>query len=239
MNSVSRRTVQLGAAGLVATGLLLMTAAPAAAHVTVSPTVTAAGAYTVLTVSVPHGCDGAGTTKVAIKVPEEIVAVTPTVNTNWTVEKVMADLNPPVKDSHGNEVTQRVSEVVYTAKAPLPDGMRDKFELSLKLPDTPGKTLVFPAVQTCEKGETAWVQVPAAGQNADELEHPAPGFKVTEAEKEGAEAAPAVQQVAATSDTGNEGDGGTSVVSWIALAAGILGLVLGGLALLRSRRPAA
>ncbi|MGN9907688.1 YcnI family copper-binding membrane protein [Phytohabitans sp. LJ34] len=235
MRTALRRTVQAGAAGLFVGGVVLLTAGPAAAHVTVSPTVTAAGSYTVLTVSVPHGCDGAGTTKVAIKIPEKIIAVTPTVNTNWSVRKVMADLNPPVKDSHGNEVTQRVSEVVYTAKAPLPDDMRDKFELSLKLPDTPGETLVFPSVQTCEKGETAWVQVPATGQNPDDLEHPAPGFKVTEAAKEGDEAAVNANTAltSAQSDTGDNDSGGTSTVSWIALAVGILGLLLGGFAVLR------
>ncbi|MDQ7905210.1 YcnI family protein [Phytohabitans sp. ZYX-F-186] len=236
MKTALRRTVQAGTAGLFVGGVVLLAAAPAAAHVTVTPTETSAGSYTVLTVSVPHGCDGAGTTKVAIKIPEDIIAVTPTVNTNWTVQKVMADLNPPVKDSHGNEVTQRVNEVVYTARAPLPDDMRDTFELSLKLPDTPGKTLVFPSVQTCEKGETAWVQVPADGQNADDLEHPAPGFKVTEAAKEGDEAPAANANTALTgaqSDAGDSDSGGTSAVSWIALAAGILGLLLGGFAVLR------
>ncbi|MER7457958.1 YcnI family protein [Micromonospora sp. NPDC126480] len=236
MKTALRRTAQTAAASLAAAGVVLLTAAPAAAHVTVSPTVTSAGSYSVLTVSVPHGCDGAGTTKVAIKIPDEIVSVTPTVNVNWTVAKVMDDLNPPVKDSHGNEITQRVSEVVYTAKAPLPDDLRDVFQLSLKLPDTPGKKLVFPSVQTCEKGETAWVQVPADGQNPDDLEHPAPGFTVTEAAKEGhADPSPAADVALAgtQSDAADEQSGGTSTVSWIALAAGLLGLLLGGFAVLR------
>ena len=101
--------------------------------------------------------------------------VTPTVNQGWDEEKVMADLNPPVTDSHGNQLTQRVSEVVYTAKAPLPADLRDVFELSLQLPDAAaGQTLTFPAVQTCEQGEAAWVQVPAAGQDPEELETPPP-----------------------------------------------------------------
>lgn len=239
MKTALRRTVQAGAACFVAAGVVLLTAAPASAHVTVSPSVTSAGSYTVLTVSVPHGCDGAGTTKVSIKIPEEIVSVTPTVNVNWTASKVLADLNPPVKDSHGNEITQRVSEVVYTAKTPLPADLRDTFQLSLKLPDTPGKTLVFPSVQTCEKGETAWVQVPAQGQKADDLEHPAPGFTVTEAAKGGGDSAAksspsaGVAPAGAESDSGDTGSGGTSAVSWIALAAGILGLLLGGFAVLR------
>ncbi len=119
-------------------------AAPAAAHVTVTPSVTSAGSYTVLTFSVPHGCDGSPTTKIAIKIADGINSVTPTVNPGWTVEKVMADLNPPVKDSHGNEITKRVDQVIYTAKTPLPADMRDTLELSLQLPDKPGETLRLP-----------------------------------------------------------------------------------------------
>ena len=75
----------------------------------------------------------------------------------------------------------------YTAKTPLPDGVRDAFELSLQLPQKAGETLAFPAVQICEKGETAWTEVPADGQDAEELEHPAPAFEITEAVEEGEE----------------------------------------------------
>jgi hypothetical protein len=78
------------------------------------------------------------------------------------------------------------------------------------------------------------VQVPADGQSADDLEHPAPGFKVTEAAKEGGDAANAnAALTSAQSDAGNDDSGGTSTVSWIALAAGVLGLLLGGFAALR------
>ncbi len=74
----------------------------------------------------------------------------------------MEDLAEPVDDGHGGQYTQRVAEIVYTARTPLPHDHRDTFELSLKLPDAAGETLVFPAVQTCEEGESAWVQVTAA-----------------------------------------------------------------------------
>ncbi|MEV2240681.1 YcnI family protein [Micromonospora sp. NPDC049891] len=229
-----RRVAQVGALGLFTAAAVALTGAPAAAHVTVSPSVTTAGSYTVLTFGVPHGCDKSATTKVSIKVPEQIISVTPTVNSNWTVQKVMAELNPPVKDSHGNEITQRVTEVVYTAKTPLPADLRDTFELSLKLPDAVGQTLAFPAVQTCEQGETPWVEMAGAGQDPDELEYPAPTFVLTaKADADGAEAA--VQPVSQTTD---EPAGGTGVVSWIGLVLGALGLVAGGLALLRTRRAA-
>jgi uncharacterized protein YcnI len=223
---------------LIAGGVVALAGSPAAAHVTVSPSTTVAGSYTLLTFSVPHGCEGAGTTKVSIQIPKEINAVTPSVNVSWNVEKVMADLNPPVKDSHGNEVTKRVAEVVYTAKTPLPATLRDAFELSLQLPDAAGTTLVFPTVQTCEQGETAWTQVPAAGQKADDLEHPAPAFALTAKPADGADpaAAPVAQNTAAEADNGS--DGASPVLSWVALIVGAAGLVVGGLALFRSRKTA-
>ncbi|AVT37024.1 nuclear export factor GLE1 [Plantactinospora sp. BB1] len=235
MGVTGRQVVRIGALGLFVVAAVALTGSPAAAHVTVSPSVTIADSYTVLTFGVPHGCDGSATTKVSIKIPEKIVSVTPTVNPNWAVQKVMADLNPPVKDSHGNELTQRVAEVVYTAKTPLPDDLRDTFELSLKLPNAPGETLAFPAVQSCQQGETPWVEMPAAGQDADELEHPAPSFVLT-AKADTGDADAAVQPVARSSD--ESGSGGNGVVGWIGLVLGALGLVAGGLALLRTRKSA-
>lgn len=226
------------AAGLVVTG-----ATSASAHVTVTPTTTAAGAYTLLTVSVPHGCEGSATTKVSIQMPEQIIAVTPSVNPGWDVEKVMEDLAEPIDDGHGGEYTERVAEVVYTAKEPLPDDLRDAFELSLRLPEAEGETLAFPAVQECEEGETAWVQLPEEGQSADELEHPAPFIVLTAAEStEGdapAEDVAADTEQASSTDAGatsaSDSGAGTLVLAWIALVLGAGGLVLGLLAFLRSR----
>ena len=42
----------------------------------------------------------------------------------------MEALAEPIQ-GEGGEITERVSEVVYTAKTPLPDGYRDAFALSL------------------------------------------------------------------------------------------------------------
>ena len=40
--------------------------------------------------------------------------------------------------------------------------------------DSAGQVLAFPVVQTCAKGETAWVDLAAEGQDPEELEAPAP-----------------------------------------------------------------
>jgi len=237
-----RTAARLGVAAGISLAVLALPAA-ASAHVTVTASETAAGAYTVLTVSVPHGCAGSATTEVAIQLPEGINEVTPTRNAFYDVEKVQTKLEQPITDQHGNTVADRTSEVVYTARTPLPDGQRDTFELSFQIPeDAAGQTLTFPAIQTCEEGETAWTEVPADGQDADELEHPAPAFVVTGStgDAHGSSAAADEQDPAATTDTeGSEGDSSASssnAVAWAGLATGALGLVLSGFALLRTRR---
>ena len=42
---------------------------PASAHVTITPSTTAAGAFAVLEVSVGHGCEGSPTTEITIQMP--------------------------------------------------------------------------------------------------------------------------------------------------------------------------
>jgi uncharacterized protein YcnI len=238
-----RRSAARGAiATTLALGVLALSAAPAAAHVTVTPSTTAAGAYAVLDVSVPHGCEGSSTTEVTIQIPEPINAVTPTRHPMWEVEKQVVSLDPPVTDGHGNQLTERVASVTYRTDTPLPDAQRDAFELSLKLPDTEGQTLLFPTVQTCEQGEAAWIQVPAEGQSADELERPAPAFVLTAAEGGGhdgaSDAASADSTTAATRAevAPAKGSDSSDALALAGLGAGVVGALLGGAALVLQRR---
>lgn len=254
MSSARRTLTRIGAvtgtAGLLTLGL----AGVASAHVSVTPSDTGAGAYTILTFSVPHGCDGSATTGIKISIPEGINSVTPTRNDYYEVTKQAEKLTPPITDAHGNELTERVSTVTYAATTPLPDGFRDTFELSLQIPeDAEGSTLTFPVIQTCEKGETAWTQVPTAGQTEDDLDDPAPAFEVTaagegghgEAAEDGtegtddaaavsAETAPASASTDGAAPADDDGNG----LAIAGLVAGIGGLVVGGAALARSRRTA-
>lgn len=190
MNEAMRRVRQValgvgGAALLAVAGL-----APASAHVGITAEETAAGAHTLLTVGFSHGCEGSPTTKISISVPEEITSIAPGMNYGWTVEKVMeSEATPaatPAEGAHGEG--GRVSEIIYTAKEPVPDGFYGQFLLSVQLPeDAEGETLYFPVIQTCEEGETAWVQIPEEGQEDDELEAPAPGVTITAPEEENEE----------------------------------------------------
>jgi uncharacterized protein YcnI len=198
--------------------------------------------------SVGHGCEGSSTTGLRISIPDAVTAVTPTRNPQWEVEKEVVTLDPPVTDSHGNTVTERVASVTYTTDTPLPDGYRDTVELSLQLPDAEGSSLAFPVIQTCQEGESAWIEVPAEGQDPEELELPAPAFVLTAAEAGGHSAmtsttsgdlsssargdAPAA--VSSAADAG--GTGGTGVTSVIALVLAAVGIALGGVALAGQRR---
>lgn len=256
--STRRTLTRLGAlAGT--TGLLTLgsfgLAGVASAHVTVTPSTTAAGAYTVLTFSNGHGCEGSPTTKITISIPEGINAAVPTRQPFYDVSKQMQQLDPPVTDAHGNELTERVDTVTYTAKTALPDGYRDAFEVQVQIPeDAEGQDLLFPTIQTCQQGETAWTQVAPEGESSEELDTPAPGFLVTAAEGDGhgggdeaaedaaedVDAAPVAAQTgesdssesaAASDDDGN----GLAVAG---LAVGVVGILVAGVALARTRRTA-
>ncbi len=242
---INRRTAaRLGAA--TGAGLLIaaLAAAPASAHVTITPTDTSAGAYTVLTFSVGHGCEGSPTTALDIQIPEPILSVTPTLLPGWQVEKQMVQLDTPVEDAHGNSITERVGQVVYTADQPLADGYRAAMELSLQLPDAAGETLVFPVVQKCVQGETGWTEVAPEGESADELESPAPTVTITEATSddghgEAAEETAAEGEAPATTTRTVEVESDSNVAFGLAgLGAGLIGIVIALMALMRSRRDA-
>lgn len=161
-----RRTI-LGTSLAVLAGASLALAAPlsASAHVSASASSTAAGSYTIVTISVPHGVEEESTSIVTIEIPEIIVGVTPTVNPNWTITKILDG--------------ERVAEVVYTAIGDgLPPDQRDTFELSLQLPEgQPGDVVEFRTTQTSPAGATVvWegddvpsVVLTAKGVNAKEV----------------------------------------------------------------------
>jgi uncharacterized protein YcnI len=235
-----RLTIGAGASIAGAAALVLAGAGVANAHVTVTPDEAEAGSYAVLTFSVPHGCDGSATTEVAIQIPEQTPSVTPTVNSNWDVEKVM------VKRDEG---PARVEQVVYTAKSPLPDGIRDTFELSM-MPDSPGETLAFPVVQTCEEGETTWAELAEDLDDTHSLDAPAPLVTLTAPTAGDDRAADAAGETRDTPREAHDTGDATStaittddapsgqVLAIAGLAAGVLGVALGGTALARTRRKA-
>jgi len=231
-----RRTLSATAVAGGTAALMLAGVTAASAHVGVTPDKTDANSYALLTFGIPHGCDGSGTTKVTITLPDELNDAQPTVNPNWTVEKVVEQLPEPKKLADGATITKRTSRIVYTAKAPLDPELRDALVLSVKLPDAAGTTLHFPTLQNCVQGQTDWSEVAKDGQDPHSLEAPAPSLTVTAAAAadshsghDSAMAGPAV-------DAASAADDGSQARSWAGLVAGFGGFALGGAALLRSRK---
>ncbi|WP_369046428.1 YcnI family protein [Sinomonas sp. P10A9] len=237
----TRRATRAVAPAVVAGGLLLAAAGAASAHVGIDPTSTAAGSSTLLTLAIPHGCGDSPTTKLTISLPAEIADATPTVNPNWTVEKVTQKLDTPQKTADGATITQRTGQIVYTAKTPLDPHQRDTFVLSLKLPaDAAGRSLYFPTLQTCEQGQTDWKEIPAAGQDHDSLKAPAPSITVTAAATAasagGTHAGHTATEALATAEPASSTTAESgSAAGWVGLGAGLAGLLLGGVALFRTR----
>ena len=111
------------------------------------------------------------------------------------------------------------------------------------MPDAAGEVLAWPTIQTCEEGSTDWTQVAADGQDADELETPAPSFEILPAQLGGGHSDGAADE-AADGDARRRGDGSgrarcrgrlrppSAGPVWVRACSG---LVAGGLALARTR----
>lgn len=220
------RLAVAGAAAAVLVGV----AGPAAAHVLISPSTTAAGAEAVVVLTVEHGCEGSPTTAVAIRIPDEILSATPVAGTQWDVDAETEPLAEPVLGADGTQVGERVTTVTYRAVRPLPDGHPVTMELAVRLPDEEGAALAFPTVQTCEQGELAWLELAEDGRSDEGLELPAPVLVVTAADGGGA----GTGAVAAE----ESGFSGIDALTVGVLGTGVLGTALVGGVVARQRRRA-
>jgi periplasmic copper chaperone A len=233
-----------------ATGALtLALAGTAGAHITANPGEAPSDSFATLDFSVGHGCEESPTTQVRIKVPPSVPSVTPGVHPLWDV--ATKEGKKEKVELHGETITRGVSEVIYTAKEPLPADRLDLLTMSVKLPaGEEGESVYFPTIQRCEKGQTRWIQIPAEGESAEELEEPAPAVVLTAAESGHGGAAGAEEdgsgqsaaQPAAnvqTASVSSDDDGTPMWLAITALAFGALGLLAGVGGLTAGRRRAA
>lgn len=226
------RALKLTAAlGAVATAILLPVSA-ASAHVGIDITEAEADGYTFATFRVPHGCEGSPTTKIKVQIPDGVVSVKPEVVAGWTLDVLNGPITP--YDSHGTMISEGVKEVTWTG-GPLDDAHVAQFGMSAKMPDKPGETVYFKVIQTCQEGETAWIELPVEGSE-EEPEHPAPGIKLIAAEDETVsdETADDEGDVAAQPGAVDDDDD-TDPLTFVALGSGLLGILIGALAF--RRRP--
>lgn len=161
--------------GAVTAGVVLCSAVPALAHVTVNPSEEVQGGYTKLAFRVPNESDSASTVKLTVRFPQDtpFASVRTRPHPGWTARVVRAKLPKPV-DVGDFEVDEAVTSITWTAKPGVKVGPDEfeEFEVAVgPLPRT--ETIAFPAVQTYDDGTVvAWDDPVRAGQ--PEPEHPAP-----------------------------------------------------------------
>lgn len=209
----------------LAVGALILAPA-AAAHVTVNPPEAAADSFARFAIRVPSEQPDAATTKVTIRLPEGLFFVSFQPKPGWNRSVTMQKLTPPAT-VFGEKVTDRVATVTWEGGQIAP-GEFDEFGMSAKVPNAPGQTLAFPAVQTYSSGEVVrWIGPP----DSDE---PAPRVTLGPADADGG----STQSAAAPAAAAEESDGGERRAT-LALVLGILGLVAGlaGLGVALARRP--
>jgi periplasmic copper chaperone A len=216
---------------LACTGIALIAAPAAAAHVTVNPEAAAAGSFARFDIRVPTERDGA-TTDVTVQLPDGLFFVSFQPKPGWKRSVKMEQLAQPV-EIFGDEITERVASVTWSGGQIAP-GEFDEFGMSVRMPETAGTELVFPALQTYAGGEVVrWI----GPTDADE---PAPRVEVTPAEGEEAAATtrsigeePAETEANEATADSEAGEGRANLALGFALAglamgAAALGLVLFG-----------
>jgi uncharacterized protein YcnI len=200
--------------------------AGAGAHVTLQPSEAAAEDFVVLDVRVPNERDNAATTKVDVQFPPGFAFASYQPVPGWSVQVQTENLDKPLT-SHGEKITEQIDQMTWTAesnKAAIQPGQFLDFPISVQIPGEAGDTLTFKALQTYDNGEVVrWIGAP----DSDE---PAPQVAVTENEGHAAGAG----GDEAEADDSDEGDGNGLAIA--ALIVAVLGLLVGGAALARSRR---
>jgi len=176
---MSRRHLARLSAALL-TSALVLAAAPASAHVTVSSPDATAGGFGKLIFRVPTESETASTTKVRISLPKErpFAFVSAQPKPGWKVEIAKAKLDEPIT-SHGTTLTEAVSTVTWTSTEGIAPGEFDEFAVSTG-PFPEVRTMSFAAEQTYDDGEVvSWDEPTKKG--AEGPEHPAPVLELVAA----------------------------------------------------------
>jgi periplasmic copper chaperone A len=160
---------------LIAFAATLALTAPVFAHVSLAVPSAAAGSTYKAILQVPHGCDGAATTVIKVRIPAGYFNVKPMAKAGWTIETVRGLYDKPY-EQHGSTVTEGVTMITWSG-GELPDDFYDEFTfrgtLAADLPE--GTILTFPVVQLCGTAEEAWIDV----TGDPDAEKPAPVLAIT------------------------------------------------------------
>jgi uncharacterized protein YcnI len=221
----------------------LLSPAAAQAHVSLHPNEVPVGSFATLDIRVPNEMENANTIKLAVQFPPGFLDVSTEYMPGWSADVKTAKLAKPVQTEDG-EVTEQVKEIVWTGhggEGKIPPGQFLNFPISTEIPGKEGEELTFKVLQYYDNGEVVrWIGPPESEEPAPQIDVTAEGGVLQDVA--GSETAPpnpsetsSAGTAAATSSSGS--DGASKGLGIAALILGALGLLAGGAALVRSRRP--
>ncbi|MFD6494218.1 YcnI family protein [Streptomyces sp. NPDC060188] len=228
---------RIAAVGTVAaSAVLVLSAAPAFAHVSVSPDGAAAkGGYAVVNFKVPNERDDASTTKLEVNLPADhpLASVMPQPVQGWNVEVTKSKLAKPVT-LHGEKIDEAVTKVTWTADGKgIRPGFFQKFPLSVGALPEDTDQLVFKAIQTYDNKEVVrWIEPQKEG--AEEPENPAPVLALSAATEDhhgsaGAEDASDTEKSEDTAKDTDQAAASSDSSDTTARVLGVVGIVVGAL----------
>nr|WP_188299321.1 YcnI family protein [Streptomyces sp. CBMA156] len=227
---------------MTAAASVVALAGPAFAHVTVNPGAAAQGGYTAVDFRVPNENDTASTVKLEVNLPLDhpLASVRTLPLPGWTAAVEKAKLDKPIK-VHGNDVTEAVSKITWTADAgtKIAPGQFQEFRVSLGPLPTDSDSLVFKTLQTYDNGDVVrWIDESKDGQ--PEPAKPAPVLKLTKAAEgdgHGVTASPAASggssDHAAASGDAKSSDSTARTLGVVGIVVGVIGTAVGVLGLRR------
>ncbi len=135
--STMRRSRRVIAVAAVASGAVLMVAAPAAAHVEADPSRVKPGKEAEVTFTAEHGCEDSPTTGMTFRIPKGVT----------DAEGVEAD---------GFTAATSGRTIEFTGGS-FPGDEEAPFTITFTAPDEKGQ-LVWRVVQVCEEGTERWIE---------------------------------------------------------------------------------
>jgi uncharacterized protein YcnI len=197
---------------VVLTLLELVVVPVAAAHVEPSPEKVPAGSVSRITLAV-EGEESVPAVKLTVQMPAGVTDVVAHRTRGWK-----------------QSVNGRI---VTWSGGTIPHGAEGEFAFSAKMPDSPGRVLVFPSLVTYQDGKVVhWI-------GAENSDTPAARVTLTASAQTSRPPPPPTQTTPATTtavEQGSTDSGGTSGWVWVAVAAAVVGLGVVAILVARRRR---
>ncbi|WP_441251024.1 YcnI family copper-binding membrane protein [Kitasatospora sp. McL0602] len=234
----ARRLAAVAAVATVAGSAVVALAAPAFAHVTVQPGTATQGGYTAVAFRVPDESDTASTVKIEVSLPMDhpLASVRTQPLPGWTATMEKSKLDKPLK-AHGQDITEAVSKVTWTADAgtKIAPGQFQEFRLSLGALPADADKMTFKALQTYDNGDVVrWIDEAKEGQA--EPAHPAPTLTLTKAAAATDQHAMGASQDKAAitgTATAKSSDNAARTLGVVGIVVGVIGAALGVMGLRR------